>query len=122
MATRSKTMRRMPPEVKAAYSEVEKGVKHLGKAMSEVQQGLRRAEKKIEADARARIRALRQDARMQLAGLKTQRREVSRTLRSLATAAEGSFQDVKRSADVLLAEARTTAASVVERLRGALGK
>jgi hypothetical protein len=112
----------MPPEVKAAYSEVEKGVKHLGKAMSEVQQGLRRAEKKIEADARARIRALRQDARMQLAGLKTQRREVSRTLRSLATAAEGSFQDVKRSADVLLAEARTTAASVVERLRGALGK
>ena len=99
MASRSKTMRSMPPEVKAAYAEVEKGVKHLGKAMSEVQQGLRRAERKIEADARLRIR----------------------TLRSLATAAEGSFQDVKRSADTLLAEARTTAASVVERLRSALG-
>jgi hypothetical protein len=57
---------KMSAQVKAAYGEVQGGVKSLGKAITEIQQGLRRAERKIEADARARIRALRQDAKAQL--------------------------------------------------------
>jgi hypothetical protein len=46
---------------------------------------------------------------------------VTKTLRSLGSAAEGSWQDVKQSADVMLAEGRSMAASVIERFRTALG-
>jgi uncharacterized coiled-coil DUF342 family protein len=90
-------------------------------SIAEIQQGLRKAERKIEADARARIRAPRQDARAQLAALKSRRRDVTQTLKRLAGAAGGSWEDIKQSADAGLAEARTTAASVIERFRNALG-
>jgi hypothetical protein len=111
----------MPPEVKAAYADLETGVKHLGKSIAEIQQGLRKAERQIEADARARIRALRQDARAQLAGLKERRREVTKTLGRIASAAEGSWQDLKQTADAVLGEGRTMASSVIERFRNAIG-
>ena len=45
---------------------------------------------------------------------------MTRTLRSLGSAAEGSWQDVKQSADVMLAEGKSVAASVIERFRNAL--
>ncbi len=121
-----KTARRsgpkLSPEVKAAYAEVQSGVKHLGKAVGEVQRGLRSAERQIEAEARARIQALRKDAREQLAGLKTRQRDLTKTLRGLGAAAQGSWQEVKASADSVLAEARETATSVVDRFRNALGR
>jgi len=41
-------------------------------------------------------------------------------LKRLAAAAESSWRDVKQSADSLLADARATAASVIERFRKAL--
>jgi ABC-type transporter Mla subunit MlaD len=112
---------KMPPEVKAAYAHVQSGVKSLGKSIAEIEQGLRKAERKIEADARTRIRALRQEARVQLAALQSRRKDVTRTLKELATAAGGSWQDIKQSADAALAEAKATAASVIERFRSALG-
>ena len=65
---------KMPPEVKAAYGEIQGGVKDLGKAINEIQQGVRRAERKIEADARARVRALRQEAKVQLGTLRAKER------------------------------------------------
>ena len=111
----------LPPEVKAAYSEIEGGVRSLGKSMTEIQQGLQRAERRIEADARARIAALRRDAKTQLSGLRSREREVARTLKGLSVAAEGSWQDLKQTADTILTEARTAAASVIERFRAALG-
>ena len=111
---------RMSPEVKAAYAQVESGVRSLGKSIDEIQRGLRQAERRIEADARARIRLLRKEAREQLATLQSKRGAVVKTLRSLGTAAGGSIQDVKQSADVLLAEGRSVAASVIERFRNAL--
>jgi hypothetical protein len=111
----------MPPEVKAAYANVESGVKNLGKSIAEIQHGLRRAERQIEAEARARIRALRQDAREQLTGLQAKRREVTQTLGRIASAAEGSWQDLKQSADTILAEGRTMASSVIDRFRNAIG-
>jgi len=110
----------MTPEVKQAYAQVESGIRGIGKSITEIQQGLRKAERKIEADARARIKALRADARAHLPALQARRREVARTLGHLATAAEGSWHDVKQSADSLLADARVTAASVIERFRKAL--
>jgi hypothetical protein len=52
---------KMSPEVKNAYTQIENGVRNLGKSIADIQRGLRKAERKIQADAQARIRALRQD-------------------------------------------------------------
>lgn len=112
---------RVPPEVKAAYGEIEGGLRGLGRSIAEIQKGFRKAEGKIEADARARVRALRKEARLQLGVLQSRQREASRTLKNLTTAAEGSWREVKHSADSILADARSVAASVIERFRSALG-
>jgi hypothetical protein len=55
----------MSREVKAAYREIEKGVDHLARSIKEIRVGLRQAERKIEADARTRVRELRKEARTQ---------------------------------------------------------
>jgi type VI protein secretion system component VasA len=108
------------PEKRAAYGQLKQGVKHLEKSIGEIQKGLRRAEQQIEAEARARVRALRKDARTQLALVKEKQREAVRRLKAVSAAAEGSWQEVKQSADAILSDAGATAASVVERLRRAL--
>ena len=46
---------------------------------------------------------------------------MAKTLKSLRAAAEGSWREVKESADAVLADARATASSVIERFRIALG-
>jgi hypothetical protein len=123
MPTKSKAKRslpRMSPEVKAAYREIQHGVRGLGKSIAEIQQGLRKAEREIEAAARARIQALRKEVRAQLAGLEKRRRDLAQILKRLASAAGESSQDIKRSAESALAEARATADSVIERFRRAL--
>jgi len=107
-------------EKRAAYGELKQGVKHLEKSIGEIRKGLRRAERQIEADARARVRVLRNDARTQLALVKEKQREAVRRLKTVSAAAEGSWQEVKQSADAILADAGATAASVVERLRRSL--
>jgi len=56
----------MTREARSAYAEIEQAVKHLEKSIGEIQQGVRKAERKFEAEARARIRTLRKDARAQL--------------------------------------------------------
>jgi septation ring formation regulator EzrA len=105
---------------KAAYSEIKQGVKHLEKSIGEITKGLRKTEKAIEADARARIRALRIEARTQLGVLKSKRTEIKIQLKKVSAAAEGSWEEIKHSADTLLADARATATSVVDRLRAAI--
>src|SRR5262245_43349839 len=123
MATKRKKparAKKMSPEKRAAVTEVEGGVKGIAKAIVEIQRGLREAERMIEADARARIQGLRKEARVQLAGLQSRRRDLMRMLRGLSAAAEGSWQDVKGSVDAILGEARNTAASVIDRFRSAL--
>jgi Skp family chaperone for outer membrane proteins len=107
-------------EKRAASEEIKRGVKHLEKSIGEIQKGLRKAERQIEADARARVRALRKDARAQLTALKGRHREVARILEKVSAAAEGSWRQVKRSADAILAEAVDGAASLVKRLKNAL--
>ena len=119
--SRAKTPRtRMSPEAKAAYTQVAGGLRSLGKAITEIQQSFRDAERRIEADARRRIRALRHEANTQLRALEARRRDVARILRNLAAAAEGSWADIQQAGDSILAEARSTAAGIIERVRRAL--
>jgi hypothetical protein len=95
-------------------------MKHLEGSIKEIQHGLQRAERQVEADARARIRALRRDASARLAALRSRHREVARVLDRVTSAAEGSWAKVKESADVVLAEAVDTATAIVKRMKKAL--
>lgn len=120
MSAARRVRKAMSREAQAAYGEIQLGVKHLERSIAEIQHGLRQAEQKIEADARARIRELRKDSLAQLSVLKSKQREAARTLKSLGAVAGESWQTIKLSADSILADARTTAGSVVERFRDAL--
>jgi len=124
MATKTKKRAKvggLSREARAAYGEIQRGVQDLEKSMLEIQRGLRKAEQKIAADARIRIRELRKDAQAQLGVLKAKQREAAHTLKKLSAAAGESWQDIKRSADSFLGDARVTAASVVERFRSVFG-
>jgi hypothetical protein len=110
----------MPREVRAAYGEIQKGVEHLDASIADIRSGLRRAERMIEANARRRIRALRNEARTELHGLQARQREAARALAKLSAAAGESWREIKRSADSLFADARKTAAAVGKRFRTAL--
>jgi hypothetical protein len=101
----------MSREVRAARVEIEKGVDGVARSVAEIQVALRRAERKIE---------LRKEAKAQLAVLRARRREATRTLRRLSTAAGGSWRDVKKAADRTLTDARAVAESVIERFRRAV--
>lgn len=119
-ATRSKRVV-MPREVRAAYGEIQKGVAHLDESISELRTGLRRAEQRIEADARRRIRELRREGRAQLRALQSKQHEAAQTLKKLSAAAGESWREIKRSADTIFADARATARAVGKRFRSALG-
>jgi len=111
----------MSHEARATYAEIQQGVGHLETSIGEIQRGLRKAEQKIEADARARIRELRRDARTHLSVLKSKQREAANALKRVSTAASGSWGEVKRTVDSVLADARATATAVVNRFRGVFG-
>jgi septation ring formation regulator EzrA len=111
----------MSRQARAAYGEIQQGVKSLEKSITEIQRGLSKAEQKIEAEARARIRALRKEARAQLGLLQSKQRDAARALKKVSTAAGQSWQDITQSADAILADARATAAVVVDRFRGVFG-
>ena len=117
-----KTSAPMSKEARAAYREVQKGVDHLGRSIKDIRAGLQKTERRIEADARTRIRALRAEVRTQLAELQSRQREAVRRLGRLAVAAGGSWQDIKQAADDVLADARKMADSVVARFQQALQK
>ena len=103
------------------YAELQRGVRHLEGSIGEIQRGLRKAEAKIEADARARIRELRQDARTHLSVLKSKQRDAAGALKHVSTAAGDSWADIKRMVDSILVDARAAAAAAVQRFRSALG-
>jgi hypothetical protein len=111
----------MSREARALYAEVQQGVKHLEKSIGEIQRGLRKAEHKLETDARAKIRELRKDARTQLSVLKAKQRDAAGTLKRVSTAAGDSWVDIKGTVDSVLADARETATAAVKRFRNALG-
>jgi hypothetical protein len=112
----------MSSEARAAYAEVQTGVKSLERAIADIRRGVANAEKQIEAEARQRVRELRKEAQSQLGLLQAKQRDATRTLKSLSSAAGESWQDIKNSADSILADARATATSVVDRFRSAIGR
>jgi len=100
--------------------DVEKRVERLARSVAEIEVALRRAEARIEADARGRIQMLRKEAHEQLARLSDHQREATHLLWQLSTAAEGSWGDLKQAADRALTEALTVADSMLERFRRAV--
>ena len=110
----------LPPQVRRAHAEIERGVGGIDKAIQQIQRSLQQTERRIEADARARIRLLRKEAKTQVAKLRAQEKSVARTLKNLRGAAQGGWEDIKASADAMLAEATRTANGLVERFRSAL--
>jgi len=121
MSAPRRAQKPMSREARAMYAELQRGVRHLEGSVGEIQRGLRNAERKLEADARAQIRELRKDARTHLSVLKSKQREAAATLERLSTAAGGSWADIKRTVDSILVDARATATAAVERFRSALG-
>lgn len=107
-------------EARAMYAEIKRSVRHLETSIGEIQQELRRAERTLEADARARIAEVRKDARAHLRVLKSKKREAAGTLKRVSAAAGGSWTDIKRTVDSVLVDARATAAAAVKRFRSAL--
>jgi len=92
----------------------------LARSVAEVEAALHTAERAIEADARARIQALRKDAVKQLAVVHEYTREASSLLSRLSTASSCSWGDLERAADAVLSQARAVADAMVERIRGAV--
>lgn len=107
-------------DARAAYREVRSGLKGLEKLVFEVERDLVRTEKKIEADARARIVRLRRDAAAQRRTLERKRREAQRVLTKLSAGADDSWRDVKRAADAIVGEAQRAASAIAKRFRTAL--
>ena len=110
----------MSREARAAYGEIHTSDKQLEKSITEIRRGLGKVERRIEADARARIRDFRKQARAQLTVLQSRRRGAARTLKRLSTSTGESWREIKQASDSMLADARATATSVVERFRHAL--
>jgi len=110
----------MPRELRAAYAEMRRGVAHLDASIADLRTGLLRAERRIELDARKRIRALRSEGRIHMKDLQVKQREAGRVLKQLSVAAGESWQEIKRTADSLLADARATTLRVGKRLGAAL--
>jgi len=111
----------MSHEARAAYGEIHMRDRQLEQSIGEIRRGLGRVERRIEADARARIRDFRNQARAQLTVLKSRRREAARTLKRLSASTGESWREIKQASDSMLADARATATSVIERFRHALG-
>jgi hypothetical protein len=110
----------MSREARKARAEIEKGVDRVARSVGEIRVALRRAERKIEADARDRVRELRKLATAELAVLRARRREAARMRGRLSKAAGGSWRDVKKAADRALTDARAVAESVIDRFRRAV--
>jgi hypothetical protein len=110
----------MSREARAARAEIQRGLDHVARSVTEIGVALERAERRIESDARDRIRTLRKEAKAQVAVLRARRREATLTLGRLSTAAGDSWRDVKKAADRTLGDARTTAESVIARFRRAV--
>jgi hypothetical protein len=114
------TRRVAAPPREQAQGQLQRAVREIEKAIVDVQRGLASAERRIEADARRRIRGLQKEGRAQMRALEARRREATRLLGRLSAAAGGSWDDVSKTVQTMAGEARTAAASIVERFRSAL--
>ena len=109
--------------VGAQRIDLQNRVEQLARSIEQVKVSLHRAEQKIEADARGRIRRLRAGAREQLLVLRVNEQEAMRILRRLSSSvANGSWADLERTADRALKVAGDIADSIIERCRRILSE
>ncbi len=108
------------PEARAAYGEIQAGLRNLAKSIGEIRAGLRAAERQIQTDARKRVAELRKEGRAQLVALNLKGREVATSLKQATPLAETSWDDIKQSADAVLGDARAAASSFASRIRDAI--
>lgn len=108
--------RRRSRRVGARRIDLQNRVERLAHSITQVEVSVGRAERRIEADARDRIRQLRTDARAQLLVLRAYEREAMRILVRLSgSVASGSWGDLERMADRALQVAGEIADAIVER-------
>ena len=117
------TSKRVPaPRAKrAAQGQLERGVREIEKVIADIQRGLVRAERRIETDARRRIRMLQKEGRAQMRALEAKRRETVRLLGRVSAAAGGSVEDIAKTVQTMVTDARAGAVAVVDRFRNVLG-
>lgn len=108
------------PQWRAAYREMQQGVRRLEVSIGDVGAGLHFAERSIRHQARERILGLRREAAEQLRGLRSRQREAAGKLARVGNAADESWSEIRASFDAIVADARATAASVAARFREAL--
>ncbi len=109
-----------PRKAQAAQGQLERGVREIEKVIADVQRGLARAERRIETDARQRMRALQKEGRAQMRALEAKRREATRLLGRLSAAAGGSLEDITKTVHTMVTDARTGAVAVIDRFRNVL--
>ena len=108
------------PQWRAAYREMQQGVRRLEVSIGDVRAGLHFAERSIRHQARERILGRRREAAEQLRGLRSRQREAAGKLARVGDAADESWSEIRASFDAIVADARATAASVAARFREAL--
>jgi hypothetical protein len=119
--------RRPSRRIDAQRIDLQNGVEQLAQSIKEIEISLRRAEQKMEADARDRIRQLRTGAREQLLVLRGHEREAMGILMRLSGAPNGSWADLEwadleRTADRALKDAGEIADCIIERCRRILSE
>jgi hypothetical protein len=102
--------------------ELQKRVDRLARMVEQVEIALRRAERKIEADAEHRLRRLHTEARAQLLVLREHEREARRILLRLSGTGNASWGDLQRAADSALQKASKVSGAILERCRRVLSE
>lgn len=115
--------RRRVRRVGAQRIDLRDRVEQLAQSIAQIEVSVRRAEQRIEGDARDRIRQLRTEAREQLLVLRAYEREALRILVRLSdSVAIGSCADLERTADRALQVARDIADAIIQRCRRILSE
>jgi hypothetical protein len=120
--TMPKTAARSRNGLRAVRTEMKTRADQVTRSLAQIQGTLRRTERKIEKDARERIRQLRKEAKKQATVVRGHQREAQRILQRLSIAGEESWGDMKRAAYRAIADARTVADSLRDRFRRAVGE
>ena len=92
------------PQWRAAYREMQQGVRRLEVSIGDVRAGLHFAERSIRHQARERILGLRREAAEQLRGLRSRQREAAGKLARVGDAADESWSEIRASFDAIVAE------------------
>ncbi len=118
MVTRRNRSRRIGSKRIDLHARVDR----LARMVEQIESWLRRAEQKIQADAEDRVRRLHAEAKAQLLALRDYEREARRILLRLSGRANDSWRGLERAADLELQNARKVADAIIKRCRRILSE